>query len=246
MVYRNASILLPAVNETYSLKQTVKIIFDTCRPDDLAEIIVLLAEKSDPRCVQAAEELCRKYPQKVWIHYQKLPYVGGACREGFALAKGSHVVLMSADLETDPYLVCRFIQKAKKHPMAVITASRWKKGCCFEGYNKLKLICNWCFQKMLSILFGTNLTDLTYAFRIFPAELVKKINWEELKHPFFLETALKPLRLNVKFQEIPAEWTARTEGESQNSFFANFRYFKTAWHVRFCKKSQMLKNDLER
>ena len=47
------------------------------------------------------------------------------------------------------------------------------------------------------------------------------------------------LRLGVKFIEIPGHWTARTEGESQNSFFANFKYFRTAWHNRFLKKEQI-------
>ena len=72
---------------------------------------------------------------------------------------------------------------------------------------------------------------------------MQKIRWEELRHPFFLETALKPLRLGVKFIEIPGHWTARTEGESQNSFFANFKYFRTAWHNRFLKKEQILLNN---
>lgn len=239
--FKDATILLPAMNETYSLRQTVEILLQTCARQDLAEIIVLLSEKSDPACRAAAEQMCGKYPQKVWIHTQKMPFVGGACREGFALAKGSHVVLMSSDLETDPHMVSRFIQMAKKHPDCVITASRWKKGCSFRGYHKVKLVCNFIFQNMLAVLYGTNLTDLTFAFRIFPAELVKEIRWEELKHPFFLETALKPLRLGVKLIEIPASWTARTEGVSQNGFFANFKYIKTAVRVRFCKRSSLLK-----
>ena len=71
---------------------------------------------------------------------------------------------------------------------------------------------------------------------------MKSIRWEELKHPFFLETALKPLRLKVRFIEIPGHWAARTEGVSQNSFFANFKYFKTAFHNRFLTKDRILKD----
>ncbi|MDP9441845.1 MAG: hypothetical protein M3P34_06665 [Actinomycetota bacterium] len=33
---------------------------------------------------------------------------------------------MATDLETDPKLVPRFIELAKEHPAAVITASRWR------------------------------------------------------------------------------------------------------------------------
>jgi len=93
---------------------------------------------------------------------------------------------------------------------------------------------------MIGLFYFTKLSDLTYAFRIFPTALMKSIRWEELKHPFFLETALKPLRLGTKFIEIPAHWKARTEGISQNSFLANFKYFKTAWHNRFLSRKQIV------
>ncbi len=241
--FRNVTILLPAMDETYSLKETVDTIIETNKDKDLCEIIFLLCERTSRECVCTAKSLCEIYGDKLpmTIHYQTLPFVGGAIREGFDLAKGSHVVLMSADLETDPHVIKDFVEKSKQYPNAIITASRWKNGGGFKGYSKLKLILNYIFQKMIAVMFFTSLTDITYAFRIFPTALVKKIQWEELKHPFFLETAIKPLRLRVRFIEISAKWNKRTEGVSQNSFFANFKYFKTAWHVRFMKKQDIWK-----
>lgn len=241
--FTNVTVLLPAINETYSLSQTIEILLETCNKQDIAEIIILLSEKSTDDCRKTAEELVEKYSVVVdiYIHYQRLPFVGGAIREGIELSKGSHLILMSTDLETSPELVCEFIKMEKENPDCIITASRWMKGCRFKGYSRIKLICNYVFQKMIGILYRTKLTDLTYAYRIFPSDIMKKIKWEEFQHPFFLETALKPLRLKVKFIEIPANWNARTEGESQNAFFDNFKYFKTVWHVRFCKIDMIVK-----
>ena len=241
-VFKNTTICVPAMDETYSLEQTVDTIVSTCDRADLCEIILLLCDRSTPACVATAEKLCQKYggALPVYIHYQELPFAGGAVREGFALAKGSHVVLMSADLETDPALVQTFIAKAKQYPDCIITASRWIGGVHFQGYNKVKLVANFIFQKLIALFYLAPLTDITFGYRIFPAALVQSIRWEELKHPFFLETALKPLRLDVKFIEVPTFWKARTEGKSVNSFFANFAYFKTAWHVRFMKKEDIL------
>ena len=90
---------------------------------------------------------------------------------------------------------------------------------------------------MLKCLFLTKLSDMTYGFRIFPSNLVKEIKWQELKHPFLLETILKPLLMKVNIIEIPSKWEARLEGTSQNSFIENFRYIKTALYIRlFWKK----------
>lgn len=243
MTYRNTTILLPAMDETYSLEQTVDTIYQTCESEDIAEFIMILCERTTAECRRTAENLVRKYRDKIrmYIHDQKRPFVGGAVQEGFDLAIGSHVVLMSSDLETDPALVREFIRQAKKEPGKVITASRWIKGGGFKKYNKIKLVCNIIFEKMIAVFFCVKLTDLTYGYRCFPTPLVQSIAWEEQKHPFFLETALKPLRLGAEFIEVPARWTARTEGVSQNTFFANFKYFRTAWRVRFMEKNDILR-----
>ena len=240
-VFKNVTILLPAMDETYSLQKTVDTIVSTCDKNDLAEFILLLCKRTTIESRKVAEGLVEKYKEDIpiFIHDQKLPFVGGAIREGIDLAKGSHLIMMSSDLETDPHVVRVFIDQAKHYPNKIVTATRWKGGGGFEGYNKVKLVCNMVFERLIGLFYLTNLSDLTYAYRIFPSNLMKNIQWEELKHPFFLETALKPLRLGVEFVEVPAHWVARTEGVSQNSFFANFKYFRTAWHNRFLSKDEI-------
>ncbi len=51
---------------------------------------------------------------------------------------------------------------------------------------------------------------------------------------------MAPLRLAVPFTQIPANLKPRPQGDSQNSFFANFRYFKTAFRVRFTRPERLL------
>ncbi len=241
--FRNVTILLPAMDETYSLRETVDTIVGTCETKDLCEFIFLLCDRTTKDSRKVAEELIEEYGGQIpmCIHEQRLPFVGGAIREGISLARGSHVVMMSSDLETDPNVIQEFIKQGKKYPSRIITASRWRSGGGFVHYNKVKLICNLIFERSIGLFYFTGLTDLTYAYRMFPTDLMKSIAWEELKHPFFLETALKPLRLGVRFIEVPGRWVARTEGVSQNTFLANFRYFRTAWHNRFLKRKQILK-----
>ena len=240
---RNVSILIPAMDETYSLSRTVDVIAGTCQHQDIAEIMIIIApDKTSQDTIKTAEELITKYSGqiKIFIHEQKLPFLGGAIRDGINIASGSHFVMMSADLETDPELVSQFIELSKQYPDRIITATRWRRGGSFKGYNKVKLICNYIFEKAIAWFYFSSLSDMTFGYRLFPTELMRRIKWEELKHPFLLETALKPLRLGVKFMEVPAKWEARTEGVSQNSFFSTFKYFRPAWHNRFLKPEDIL------
>lgn len=141
-------------------------------------------------------------------------------------------------MDMDPYA----IEMSKIYPENIIAASRWISGGGFNGYNRIKYFLNFISQKILSLLFSTNLTYMTYGFRLYPLELINSINWEETKHPFFLETSLKPLKLGVNFIEVPAVWNVRTKGTSEISFLNLYTYLKTVFHVLFMKREDILKN----
>ena len=242
--FKNVTILLPVMDETYSLRETVETIIKENAPSDIAEFIILVCDRTTQESRDTADELIADHGDRyrIYVHEQTLPFVGGAIREGFIMAKGSHVVLMSSDLETDPCVIKDFIRHGKEHPLRIITASRWRDGGGFEGYNKIKLVCNLIFERVIAMFYFVDLTDITYAYRMFPTALMRRIKWTELKHPLFLETALKPIRLGVKFIEVPGHWRARTEGESQNGFFDNFKYFRTAWENRFLTKKDIFRD----
>ena len=239
--FTSLSVILPIINETRSLEETVEIISATCPPEAIREYLIVYCQRTTPESVGVARRLAVRLGDQCVLYEQKLPFIGGAMREAFDLARGSHVVMMSTDLETDPALIQVFIAEARKTPDDIITASRWIRGGGFKDYNRAKLLLNWVFQKMLAALYGCRLTDLTYAFRIFPTSLVQAIAWEELKHPFFLETVLKPLRLGVRLREVPAWWKARSEGASQNPFWYNFVYLRIALRVRLRSPNRLLR-----
>jgi glycosyltransferase involved in cell wall biosynthesis len=235
------SIILPVMNETDSLIETMETIMKDCSVDEIKELIIVICDHTKPESLGAINIVKERWPGPLKIYRQRLPFLGGAIREAFDLAEGSHVIMMASDLETNPHDVSRLIRESRNNPNALVTASRWQKGGKFQGYSTAKLIANWIFQNFFSLLYGTKLSDMTFGYRIFPTTLVKSINWEELRHPFLFETLIKPLRLGVPVIEIASVWKAREEGESQNSFFRNFVYFRTGIKTRFADPRQFLK-----
>jgi hypothetical protein len=235
------SVILPVTNETYSLKQTVDTISSSCG-DLVTEYIIVTCDKTTVESMRTIEDLRKEHKEKIRVHRQQLPFLGGAIREAIDRCKGTHIVMMASDLETDPNLVSTFAREAQQNPEMIITATRWQNGGGFKGYNRFKLVFNYFFQKFFSSLYAVRLSDMTYGFRIFPASLMKSIRWEELRHPFLFETLLKPLRLGVPVKEIPSVWTVRAEGESQNTFLRNFEYFSIGLKVRFYDKRKILRS----
>ncbi len=240
----SVTIVLPVMNETTSLRQTVDVILRDTPKEFLKELLIVVCKRTTAESMSVVAGLQQQHGALVVVLHQQLPFLGGAVREAFDRARGSHVIMMASDLETDPKDVRVLIEEERKNPGGIVTASRWQNAGDFQGYSKVKLACNWLFQRFFSILYSTQLTDMTFAYRIFPTRLVQAIQWEELRHPFLFETVVKPLRLGVPVTEIPSVWRARTEGESQNTFFRNFAYFRTGLRARFASRRSILKSNL--
>lgn len=237
---KDLSVILPVMNETISLERTVEIVLRDL-PAKIREFLIVVCDRTTPQAMSVVADLAKRYPGLVVVHRQKLPFLGGAMREAFELAHGSHTVLMASDLETDPNDLAVMVAEAERHPQAIITASRWLQPGSFKGYSPAKLIFNRVFQQIFSLLYGVRLTDMTFAYRIYPTPLLKTIEWEELRHPFLFECLIKPLRLGVGVIEVPSHWKARIEGESQNTFLRNFVYVRTGIRMRFRSSKSILK-----
>jgi len=237
----SVSVFLPVMDETESLVKTVEIILADCG-DAIREFLVVVCKRTTPASREVAVGLRARFPDKIKIIEQQRPFLGGATRDAFDVATGSHILMMASDLETPPDRVKEYIAQGRAHPNAIITGSRWIKGGGFEGYSKLKWLLNFVFQKSFSLMYWTSLSDMTYGFRLIPTKLVQAINWEETRHPFLFETLVKPLRLGVEVIEIPITWRAREEGVSNNPFMRNFEYFRIGLKTRFYSRARILKH----
>jgi len=232
----SVSIILPVINETVSLRQSVEAVLRDVKRELIKEFIIVVCKKTTPEAMATIAQLQKELNPLVVVLHQKLPFLGGALRDAFDVARGSHLIIMGSDLETNPDEVHILIEEEQKNPAGIVTTSRWIRGGEFHGYSTIKLVCNWIFQRFFSVLYWTHLTDMTFGFRIMPTALVQAIQWEEVRHPFNLECIVKPLRLGVPVSEIPSVWNPRIEGESQNPFFRNFEYFRIGFKARFASK----------
>lgn len=237
--FSGVTVLLPAVTETDSVAETGRILQKTSDAD-INEVIVVVCDKTTPASLARCEALREVFADRLRMHHQTLPYLGGAMREAFQLATSDHVVMMATDLETDPWIVPDFIEQSKAKPKAIITASRWAEGGGFSGYGPHRVAANWTFQHLVSLLYRTKMTDATFGFRLFPTALVKQIRWQGLRHEFLLETVLKPSRLGVEVVEVPTKWKPRGDGESQNSLAMQARYVPTMFRNRIISRSSIL------
>lgn len=240
--FGNATVLIPATDETMTLEKTIRTIADTCKKDDLEEFFIIICEKTTEECRKTIADFsgfCKGIPIRTEI--QDTPGLGGALICGMKNAAGTHIITMPADGGIDLDAPSRMIAEAKKKPSAIVTTSRWMKGCRFEGYNKIRLFMNHIAQIFLRILFLQKMTDMTNPSQIAPKEVYDNIVWESTDYNLMLEMVLKPVRMGVEFIEIPTNCHPRTEGKSGNSPAKTFAYLGTAIKIRFTPRKYFLK-----
>lgn len=238
--FKNVSIMLGAVTEVETLKETVNTVLSICNPEDLKEIIICYSDRTTEESMRMVNELkANEKDVPIVVMKQKRPKM--ACvNDTIDASTGSHCLLLASDMALDLDVVPTLIELTKKDPNTIHSVSRWMKGCKFHDYGTIRRIANFCAQKFLAVLYMRNLTDFTIPVQVAPAELYKSIRFEEEGFPFLLEMVLKPIRLGYKFTETPTDCYSRKEGKSSNSTKETLSYLRVALHIRFMKKRDIL------
>ncbi len=217
------SIIITVFSETTSLMETIDRLLAANR-GYIHEILLVVSPRSSAACLTVCRQLTETHSSVHLYLQQNNPGVGRAIREGLAYATGTHIAILSADLETEPEAVDRVIRAVTAFDYDLVIASRWLPGGGFRNYKRLKLWLNWLFQHLFKRVYQTDLGDLTYGLKIIKAEMADTICWESTHHEIFIETTLKPLLAGASAGQVPTVWISRQEGSSQNSFRINLRY----------------------
>lgn len=233
---KEITIIILATNEEAVLEKTVRIIFEE-NNYYIDKIFIVTPHNATEGCIKKINKLIEVYQNKIIHKYQpkKYPGYGGASIYGISLVYTDYFVLADADGETDPKKIKSLISNIDNSKYDIISCSRWLSKNWLQQYGLVNYILNWLFQKITSILYFSNLTDYTVGYRIYPTELIKKINFKNFNQSFSLESILIPIRKGFRIKEIPYSFIKRTEGVSKNSFLNKLKYIITLIECRFRK-----------
>ena len=232
------SFLVPVYSEVESLRQTVALIDQECAAWE-REILLLVHGKSGPACLALCAELAAENPRVRFHVQERYPGQGYAFREGFALARGTHFLMMNADLETDPRHAPNLIRAMEAGGADLVVGSRWMRGGAIDvkGYGPGRVAVAYAFQTIFGRLFHTEISDLTFCFKIGTRELFESIAWTGTGHDLAMETTVRPIALGRRVIQIPTVWVARSEGTSNQPFLRNFRHAKLAVEILLTQRA---------
>jgi glycosyltransferase involved in cell wall biosynthesis len=201
------SIIIPIFNE----KDTLLKILDKIEkvPLPWEKEIVLIDDCSTDGTRDILKNIPAAY-KKVFL--EKNSGKGAAIRAGLKLATGDYVIIQDADLEYDPNDYLKMIAALDAEHQVI--------------YGSRNLIANPRFSKIFyyggrlvtlaaNLLFRSRLTDVNTCYKMFPADLLRSLDLEQVRFSFCEEATAKLLRRGVEIREVPISYFPRRIDEGK-------------------------------
>lgn len=209
MKINKLSVIVPAYNE----RATIEEILRRIRAADFGpverEIIVV-----DDGSQDGTREILEKYQKdhKIIFH-PKNQGKGAAVRTGFLAASGDFLVVQDADLEYDPNDFKAMLALAAQKDAGVVYGSR-RLGAAKGKNPKAGLfyhIGGTFLTRLTNFLYGTNITDEPTCYKMFRADIFKKIGFQSNGFEWEPEITAKISRLKIPIYETPISYTPRSK-----------------------------------
>jgi glycosyltransferase involved in cell wall biosynthesis len=210
------SIVIPCYNESATIAAVIERVLaaDACGLNK--DVIVVDDGSGDDSLAQASAVAKRDRRVRV-LRHETNRGKGAALRTGFAAALGTIVLVQDADLEYDPQDYPRLIEPIVGGRADVVYGSRFKGGDSARVLYFWHMVGNKLLTLLSNMLTDVNLTDMETCYKVFRADILKRIALREDRFGFEPEITAKICRLKppVRLYEVGIAYAGRTYAEGK-------------------------------
>jgi len=203
------SVVIPVYNEI----NTILDIIARVRGTPLAKEIIVVDDGSTDGTRTVLQNLPASDDLKIILQANNKGK-GAALRAGFAEVSGDIVVIQDADLEYDPAEYPVLIQPILANKADVVFGSRF-----LSGPHRVLFFWHYAGNRLLTllsnILTNLNLTDMEVGYKVFRADLLKKITLRENRFGFEPEFTAKVSKIRCRIYEVPISYSGRDYSEGK-------------------------------
>ncbi len=225
------SIIIPVYNEEDSLEKIVDRVFAA----DLGNVekeLIISDDGSKDRTNEIVQKLRLKYPSLISYRSPTNLGKGAAVRLGIAISTGEIITIQDADLELDPNEYPLLLTHLLNQETKIVYGSRF-----LNSKVKLKRIpqlANKFLTFLTNLLFGSHLTDMETAYKMFLRETMEGIRLRCVRFDFEPEITANFLKKGYHILEVPITYTPRTiQAGKKISWIDGFEAIYTLVRSRF-------------
>ena len=206
------SVVVPMYNERETIAEIVSRVKTALRDHD-GEIILV-----DDGSTDGTREVARGLEGVRLLEHERNQGKGAALRTGFEAVTGDVVIVQDADLEYDPRDFPKLLEPIEDGRADVVFGSRFLGG-------PHRVLFFWHFMAnmfltLLSNMFtNLNLSDMETGYKVFRAEVLKKIRIRSDRFNFEPEITAKVAKGRCRIYEVPISYSGRTYEEGKKIGF---------------------------
>jgi len=196
------SVVIPVYNEI----GTIREILERVRAVPIPKEVIVVDDGSSDGTGDVLRVLSS--PESVTLYHDRNRGKGAALRTGFARVTGDVVLVQDADLEYDPFEYPRLLKPILEDKADVVYGSRF-------GGESHRVLYFWHyvgnrFLTTLSNMFtNLNLADMETCYKVFRADLLKRLRLRSNRFGFEPEFTLKVARLGCRIYEVAVSYHGR-------------------------------------
>lgn len=178
--------------------------------------IVYVVEGRD-RTREILERLAQELGGIRILYEEKPAGIGNAFRRGFAAVPESAgwVVTMDADLNHQPEEIPRLLEAARKTGSDIVIGSRFLDESRVDGTPFWKRFLSGIINFLMRVLYGLRVKDKTSGFRVYRAEALRALRFENDAFAFLPEILIRASRAGLRLSEEPIHFIFRKDGRSK-------------------------------
>ncbi len=204
---------LSIVMAVYNERQTILEILRRIEAVPLDKEVIVVDDFS----TDGTRELLQSLPpsdERRFLYQPRNMGKGAALRAGFEAVSGDIVVVQDADLEYDPSEYFGLIQPIVDNKADVVYGSRFLSGphrvLFFWHY-----VANRFLTTVSNMMTDLNLSDMETCYKVFRADILKKIRLRENRFGFEPEFTAKVARARCRIYEVPISYHGRDYSEGK-------------------------------
>lgn len=232
------SVVIPCYNERAMVQVLLRRVVSAPVPKEINSMEILVIDDfSRDGTREHLKEIAADPAQSIGLRPHQTfrlllqPQNGGkgkALRTGFGNASGDVILVQDADLEYDPEDYNALLNPIVKNYADVVFGSRFigleRRVLYFHHYLVNKLL------TFLSNLFtNLNLTDMETCYKVFRADVLKRIHLQSDRFGFEPEVTAKVARLKVRVFEVGIRYHGRTYEEGKKITWKDG--VAALWHI---------------